>query len=255
MRQTNITYIIIATLLICSCSTTKNFNNYDDQYAQKDPFEKVNRVIFKFNHALDRAIVRPTAKGYRAVTNQYTRDRVRNFFSNLAEPVHIINHGLQGELKDTSVATGRLVVNTTVGLLGLYDVASKIGLEKNNNRFDQTLEKWCIDEGPYLMLPFIGPSTPRGMVGIVGDGFMTPVYWATRDDNLGGNTTFYGSVGAAVVIAREHNMEVIDDVEKNSVDLYAALRSIYYQNRPQNKCSKHLNENNHDFDFDFDEEE
>lgn len=253
MKKNRFSLILAITIILCSCTTTKSFNEYDDQFAQKDPYEKINRVIFKFNHALDRAVVRPTAVGYRKITNQYTRDRIRNFFSNLASPVSIINHGLQGEIKDTGIATGRLVINSTIGLLGLYDVATKIGLEKNNNRFDQTLEKWCVDEGPYLMLPFMGPSTPRGVVGIVGDGFMLPTYWATRDGELGGDTTFYSSVGAGIVIAREHNMEIIDDVEKTSVDLYAALRSIYYQNRPKNKCSKNIEENKNNFDFEFDE--
>lgn len=122
--------------------------------------ETYNRAMFSFNNKLDKFVIRPVAKGYRAVTNEYFRQRVTNFFSNIDEPISAANHMLQGEFSDSGNNLGRFVINTTFGLVGLYDVASSMGMEKDKTGFDETLATWCVPDGPFIVLPVVGPSTP-----------------------------------------------------------------------------------------------
>ena len=129
-----------------------------------DPFEDLNRDIFVFNEKLDEKILKPTALVYRKVTPQFARTGVTNFFNNLEEIDTTINQVLQGEIKYAFNDAGRFVINTTIGLFGLIDIASKMGLEKHEEDFGQTLGVWGISSGPYIMLPFLGPSNPRDLL-------------------------------------------------------------------------------------------
>ena len=129
-----------------------------------DPFEDLNRDIFAFNEKLDEKILKPTALVYRKVTPQFARTGVTNFFNNLEEIDTTINQVLQGEIKYAFNDAGRFLINTTIGLFGLIDIASKIGLEKHEEDFGQTLGVWGISPGPYIMLPFLGPSNPRDLM-------------------------------------------------------------------------------------------
>ncbi|MCG8435004.1 MAG: VacJ family lipoprotein, partial [Gammaproteobacteria bacterium] len=130
-----------------------------------DPLEPFNRAMFKFNDAVDRAVIKPVAKGY-AKTPKPFRKGVNNFFSNLSAPVTIINNFLQGKFKKAFSDTGRFLMNSTIGLFGIFDPASRVGLARHREDFGQTLGAWGVPSGPYLVIPFLGPSTVRD--GIAG---------------------------------------------------------------------------------------
>ena len=193
-----------------------------------DPFEPVNRVIFKFNNAADRVILEPAAKGYRKLPSP-VQTGVGNFFSNLKLPLVIINQFLQRQFKNAASSTGRLLINTTVGVAGLLDVAEKVGLEEKEEDFGQTLATWGIGNGPYIILPIFGPSNLRDTAGM----FITS---ATDPTNLylidqgEGEWIALRTAGTAID-QRSKIIEEVNTLRENSVDYYAAVRSSYYQNR------------------------
>ena len=200
----------------------------------KDCFEKLNRATFSFNQGLDKALIKPIAKGYRKLPDPIQRG-TKNAVTNLSNLVTIPNNILQGDVKTAIINTGRLVVNTTVGLLGTVDVANKIGFPKYEREdYGQTLGAWGVGPGCYLVLPVLGPSTIRDTAGsfvnvLGGD----PWYNAS----IHGNNEFL-SEGVYVtskaldgVTFRSENLESLDNFEKNSIDFYASFRSLYLQNR------------------------
>jgi len=139
------------------------------QASEEDPWESFNRPVFVFNDKLDTYALKPLAKGYQAVTPQLVEDGVGNFFANVGEIRNFGNNVLQGKLHDAGVDTARFLFNTTIGVLGFVDVASHAGLQRNDEDFGQTLGAWGVGSGPYLMLPFFGPSNPRDAVGLIPD--------------------------------------------------------------------------------------
>ena len=152
-------YAIVTLLLSLSflggCATTN----------PRDPLEPMNRAIYSFNDGMDNVIFKPVARGYRAVLPQFARTGVSNFFSNINDVLVALNNLLQGKVIDALSDAGRVVVNTTIGIAGFFDVATHFGLEKHNEDFGQTLGRWGIGDGPYLVLPFAGPSNLRDAVG------------------------------------------------------------------------------------------
>lgn len=144
--------------------------------ANRDPWEGVNRRVFVFNETLDRWVLRPVSIAYQTVTPQFADDSVTHFFKNLGELTTIFNDVLQLELGQAGKALGRFVINTTIGFFGLFDVATKLGIEENKQDFGQTLAHWGVSSGPYIMLPFLGPSTLRDTGGFVVD-------WAASPDS------------------------------------------------------------------------
>lgn len=142
--------------------------------SEEDPWEGFNRPIFRFNDTLDTYALKPIAQGYRAVTPQFLEDGVHNVFGNIGDVGNLANNLLQGKVHDAGVDTGRLIFNTTFGVLGFFDVAKHMGLQKSNEDFGQTLGVWGLESGPYLVIPFLGPSTVRDAAGRVPDGFLTP---------------------------------------------------------------------------------
>ena len=146
-----------------------------------DPFEDLNRDIFIFNEKLDEKLLKPAALTYRKVTPQFARTGVTNFFNNLEEIDTTINQVLQGEIKYAFNDAGRFVINSTIGLFGLIDVASKMGLEKHEEDFGQTLGVWGFDSGPYIMIPFLGPSNPRDLLSRPISSFLSGTF--AMDDN------------------------------------------------------------------------
>lgn len=170
--------LIICCLMACAQNEPRAIE--DDQQSvvleienERDPWEGFNRKVFAFNDTADEYVFAPIAKGYQWITPDIVEDGVSNVFSNLFEITTIANDLLQLELVQASSDTGRFVINSTVGVLGVFDVASKIGLEKNQQDFGLTLASWGVDSGPYLMLPFLGPSTVRDGVGFMVDGETT----------------------------------------------------------------------------------
>jgi len=194
-----------------------------------DPFESFNRVMFSFNMQLDKYILRPLAEIYQGVTPTPVRKGVSNFLANLTSPLTFLNDVLQGAGKNAQDTLGRFMLNTIMGVGGIFDVATELGLEAHREDFGQTLAVWGMGSGPYLVLPFFGPSSPRDAVGMVSDFYIDPInYWLRQTDH---KSYIYVRDGAAIIVKRAQNLESFDTLEKNSVDLYATVRSLYWQNR------------------------
>jgi len=200
--------------------------SYEDEIY--DPLEPINRAIFSFNNLADKMILEPTAKGYRKLPSPI-QSGISNFLGNLKLPLVALNQILQGQGKNAAESSGRFVVNSTAGFFGLLDVAEKIGLEKKQEDFGQTLATWGVGDGFYLVLPIFGPSNVRDTAGMVLTYVTDPVnaYAISEDEAwiLPVRTT---------TNAIDQRSQIIDEVNalrNNSLDYYAAVRSSYYQNR------------------------
>ena len=200
----------------------------------KDCFESLNRATFALNQGLDKVIFKPVAKGYRALPTP-VRVGTSNALNNISSLVTIPNNILQGDLKKAGVNTGRFVINTTVGIVGIFDVAQKIGFsEYEKEDYGQTFGTWGVGAGCYLVLPVIGPTTVRDTVGsfinvLGGD----PWYNASTHGNnefLSDDLYLTTKVMAGINF-RAKNLESIDNLEKNSMDFYASVKSLYLQDR------------------------
>ena len=223
---------IISTAAIAGSDGDLELNKKSE--TTKDCFEPLNRASFALNQGLDKAIFKPVAKGYRALPVPIKKG-TGNFLNNLSSLITIPNNVLQGDLKSAGINTGRLVVNTTIGVLGIFDVASNMGFpEYVKEDYGQTLGKWGVGPGCYLVLPVLGPSNIRDTAGMFinimgGD----PYYNISVNGN---NEYLDGKVYAATKMLsaiefRANNIESFDNLEKNSVDFYASVRSLYLQDR------------------------
>ncbi len=195
----------------------------------QDPIEGVNRGIFKFNDVVDEAVLKPVAKGYRKGVPQPAREGVRNFLQNLKTPQNLANNLLQGDLEGAGDTTTRFAANTIFGVAGIFDVAGKEGVKYEEEDFGQTLGVWGVGNSPYLVLPIFGSSSVRDATGMVVDTYTDPLrLYLTNTDNEG---WFYAKVAVASIDKRESLLDVLDDLKKNSIDYYAAVRSSYAQRR------------------------
>lgn len=190
-----------------------------------DPIEGVNRAIFGFNEVVDKAVIGPVARGYGKVPSPI-RDRVRDFVRNLTSPIVLVHDVLQLDGERAGNTAGRMLVNTTIGAFGLVDVATPFGLPYHSEDAGQTLGKHGVGDGPFVVLPILGPSTARDTVGRVVDMFLDPLSWI---DGIGGLRV--GATVASGVDLRERLEPVIADGRKNALDYYAQTRSLYRQNR------------------------
>jgi phospholipid-binding lipoprotein MlaA len=197
-----------------------------------DPLEPMNREIFNFNLFLDRNLIKPVALGYRNVFPQFVRDTIRNFLHNLNEPVIFANDMMQGEWGAANLSAARFLINSTFGVGGLVDFATNTGVPRQTGDFGQTLASWGVAEGPYLVLPIFGPSNPRDAVGMGVDGVMEPFGYLASDYGAGNSATI-GRMAASGVDLRARNIETLDDLERNAIDFYAELRSLYRQHRAE----------------------
>lgn len=190
----------------------------------RDPWQRMNRGVFKFNDAVDTAVVTPVARTYLRVTPQLIRTGITNFFNNATYPDVIVNALLQGQLKPFARDTGRLVVNTTIGIAGLFDPASRMGLAYEARDFGQTFGKWGIPSGPFLVLPFLGPSDVRDGLGRVPDGYAQP--WAYIQNP-------YWQYGTLLVYEVKVRADLLPltDVANKTYDPYAFERNAYLQHR------------------------
>ena len=226
-------------VLLLTISTS--YSGASENYTANECFEKFSRGTLKFNQGLDNAIFKPIAKGYRALPVPI-RAGTSNFVSNLRSLLTLSNNFLQGDLKGAGNTAGRFAINTTVGILGVFDPASKMGFEKRSREdFGQTLGVWGADSGCYFVLPVLGPTTARDALGLVGNVFIDPVYQLTHNsetdiivgnDNLSEHNYYYYK-GTDAVDFRSKNIESIESLEKNSIDFYASVKSLYLQNRSQ----------------------
>ena len=187
-----------------------------------DPFEDLNRDIFIFNEKLDEKLLKPAAITYRKVTPQFARTGVTNFFNNLEEIDTTINQILQGEIKYAFNDAGRFVINSTIGLFGLIDVASKMGLERHEEDFGQTLGVWGFDSGPYIMIPFLGPSNPRDLLSRPISSFLSGTF-AMEDNDV--KITLVG------IDALETRERLLDAETLIIGDKYIFVKDAYVQSR------------------------
>jgi phospholipid-binding lipoprotein MlaA len=188
----------------------------------------VNRAIFKANVAADHAVMRPVAQAYLDHVPEGIQKSVHNVVQNLKEPTVAVNQALQGNIKHAWESVQRLAVNSTVGIAGIFDVATEWGVPSHNADFGQTLAVWGVGEGPFVQLPLLGPSNTRDAVGTAVDMAMNPLTF------VGGAPATYAGVatgGANIVDTRARHLHDLDELERNSIDYYAALRSVYRQHR------------------------
>lgn len=194
-----------------------------------DPLEPVNRAIFWVNEGLDVAVIRPAAEVYRAVLPTPAQTGVRNVLQNLRSPLDLVNQLLQGDWDGAGTVTKRFLINTTLGIGGLIDVAGANGLPYEYESFDQTLAVWGVPEGPYLVLPLLGPSSMRDAVGFGAEMLADPVgNYASNTDR---DWITYSRATATALDTRATYLDVLDDVKRNSFDYYASMRSLYRQRR------------------------
>ena len=245
--------IIIITLLAITVAFSANAENNGPENV-KDCSETFNRASFKFNQGLDRAIVRPLAVGYRKLPNGI-RTVTSNFLNNLSNLVTIPNNALQGELGKAGNNLARLGINSTVGILGLFDVATAMGFEEYEKEdYGQTLGKLGNGPGCYLVLPILGPSTARDTFGtVIGMFGGDPWYNVTvkNDTRHFKESDFYISRATNGVDFRAKNLNALDNLEENSMDFYASVKSLYLQDRQQKILnSKKSTESQDDSDWD-----
>ena len=209
-------------------------NKSNNQAEVKDCFESINRGIFAFNQGLDKAVFKPLAKGYRKLP-QPVRSGTSNVINNLGNVVTIPNNILQGQVKDASMNSLRLIINSTLGIAGIFDVASYYGIEKRDKEdYGQTLGTWGVGEGCYFVLPVLGPSTVRDSIGSLvnvmgGDAWYNVT--VANDTQYFNEADYYLSRVTSGVDFRAKNLESFDSLEKTSIDLYASIRSLYLQDR------------------------
>ena len=192
-----------------------------------DPWERMNRGFYSFNQGLDRAIIRPAAMVYSHVLPSPLRTGIRHLLSNATEPATIINDILQVRFKRAGKATGRFLLNTTVGVAGLFDVASGAGLEHEGNSFAFTLARYGVKTGPYLYLPVVGPTTVRGVAGAAVGGALDPLYWLRYPHKT---EVSFGRALATGLDLRAESDSTLRSLTSDATDPYATIRSAYLQN-------------------------
>jgi len=197
---------------------------FAQEAAVHDPWEGFNRQMFAVHEGVDNAVLEPVARGYRAVTPRPLRTGVLNFLRNLRGPVIFANDVLQGEFSRAGVTAARFGVNTTIGIAGVFDPASSMGLERHDEDFGQTLAVWGVGEGPYLFVPLFGPSNVRDTAGRIVDTVFDPMTWLRGDD---ADAWRMARTVTAGIAAREQILETVDDIRANSVDPYASIRTSY----------------------------
>ena len=229
MRGFSALFVVACVLALAGCASRDEPQAQADvSLAANDPFEPMNRTVFDMNQGFDKTVLLPVAQAYVDVVPGPARDSVHNFLENLDLPITFANDLLQGEMTRAGQTLGRFTVNTTVGVGGLFDIASDWGIPDHSEDFGLTLGKWGVGEGPYLVVPFFGPDPPRDITGQVVDIFLDPTTYVHIREH------FYWSAAREVAEAidlRSRNIDQIESIERSSVDYYASLRSLYRQHR------------------------
>jgi phospholipid-binding lipoprotein MlaA len=210
--------VALLCLTLAGCATTQSAPS------RSDPWERVNRSTYAFNHAIDSAVLKPVARGYRRFVPRVIRTGVTNFLSNLAYPTTIVNDALQAKFKDALSDTGRFVLNSTAGFGGLLDPATHLGLPRNDEDFGQTLGRWGMPPGPYLMLPLLGPSTARDAPSLYAD------YLTDARHYLAKNEIGFAFAGLSIIDLRTRLLTA-DEVIEGAYDRYALIRNAYLDRR------------------------
>lgn len=231
--------LLFASLALAGCATPPVDGDADAKAAYdevNDPFEPFNRYVFEVNLAVDKLVLRPVAEIYRGTLPQTVRDGVRNTTANLEVPRTFVHDLLQGEVDRAGQSFARFGGNTLYGVGGFYDVMKgqkgtppEAGIPPHEEDLGQTLAVWGAPEGPYMMLPVLGPSSMRHTIGRVGDSFINPISYAVNNEHRLGFSIL--RTGLSGIDLRARNIETLDDIERSSIDYYAAIRSLYRQNR------------------------
>lgn len=260
--------LLAALTLVAGCasqpkSPSDDWPAADDQEIagidqENDPLEVLNRLTFSFNLALDALVFQPAAATYRFLLPVEVRDSVRNSLRNLRGPLILINDVLQGEFERAETTLIRFLVNSTVGVLGLFDVAADMGYPYHKEDFGQTLGAHGVGEGFYLVLPIFGPSNPRDGVGMLVDIYLDPLTYAAQATDT--EAYLVARTVAEGIDLRSRNIEIVDDLKRDSIDFYARVRSLYRQSRANDINNGEVSGDTptpglYSFDFDGDDEE
>lgn len=245
---TRLAGVVAALIIISGCASQQTLEQGD----VLDPFEPVNRSIYRFNEFADKYVGRPVAKGYQFITPAAIRAGITNFFDNLSYPVDIINAALQGKFKQAGLDTSRLFINTTIGILGFMDPATEVGLAKHDEDFGQTLGVWGVPEGPYIMVPFFGPRTIRAGAGDLVDISVNPQFQLFSSSVQTKLNIFW-------LIHQRSLLIGIDEEVQRAFDRYAFVRDAYLQNREYllydgNPPEQEFYFDEEEFDDEFDDE-
>lgn len=214
-----IAVVILAAVLVGCTSVPK------DQRDPRDPWESFNRGTYKFNTDFDNAFVKPVARGYKAITPEQVDRSITNFFNNVADVTSAVNNLLQFKLSRFGSDVGRVAVNSTVGIVGLFDVATNMGLPSYKEDFGQTLGYWGFGPGPYVVLPLLGPSSVRGTFGWAGDILVDPFFSVSKDE------IYWGFVALRLIDTRADLLKASEIIEENAIDPYSVVRDAYLQRR------------------------
>ncbi len=216
-RTARLLALLLLAALSTGCATGRD---------PRDPLEPVNRSIYQFNDHADRVLLKPAATLYHTVTPPPVQGGVTNFFGNFRDVTTAVNNLLQAKLKNALSDAGRVLVNSTVGFFGVFDVATRVGLQKHNEDFGQTLAVWGTPDGPYLVLPILGPSTARDGVGLIADYFTDPEFWLFTDPPEN-----YVAFTTRIVSVRADLLDSEQIFNAAAMDRYAFLRDAYLQRR------------------------
>jgi phospholipid-binding lipoprotein MlaA len=221
--QCSLLAILCASLALSACATKD-----PQSLAQNDPWEPSNRAVFDFDIKLQNNVALPVAKFYRSAVPEVAREGIHNALTNLNAPVVFVNDSLQLDGPKAGDTVGRFLINSTVGLAGLVDVATKVGIPYHDNDFGITLGKAGAAEGSYLVLPLLGPKPPRDLVGEGADVAFDPLTYMSWN-----NSTLYMIIrgGLGVLDAEAANVDAVESIQRSSIDFYATTRSLYRQNR------------------------
>ena len=230
-QKSNKFLTVLALFALMGATTGCVTSTYDDAQTpgMTDPFEEINRSVFKFNTFIDHNLINPAVDGYRTVVPSPARKGIDNALNNLQSPVHFTNQVLQGDIEGAGDVLFAAIVNTFVGFGGLIDIAEYEGYEHENEDFGQTLATWGVSHGPYVVIPFMGPSTMRDGSGFFIDSFADPLRWYSY--NIEEKHIYYNKAGAAYANARNNLKDALTELEASSIDYYASVRSSYYQSR------------------------
>jgi phospholipid-binding lipoprotein MlaA len=222
---------VALTLTLGGCATSQPPDAEVDPYQVSDPLEPVNRGIFTFNLAADDYVIRPVAQAYRDYLPEVVRTAVHSFLTNLRSPVILANDALQGEGKLAGNTFSRILLNTTLGLGGIIDVAALKGIPFHEADFGQTFGVWGVPAGPYLVLPILGPSNPRDTAGLVASVYADPLTYYLNSQGDAGTAAIVGRAVTSGVDLRSRNIDLLDRIRSTSLDYYSTIRSLYNQRR------------------------
>lgn len=257
--NSRVVLMLIAALALGSCAAKPPAGDLAaiaEYKSTNDPLEPMNRAMFEFNQELDRIILKPIATIYRDKVPEPAQASVLNFMHNIDTPMNFANEVLQLKLKKAGISLSRFAINSTIGVAGLFDPASTLGLRYNDEDFGQTLGRYGVPEGPYLMIPLLGPSNPRDAFGDLVDAYFNPIGSVVPIEVRGGISV------VSFVDSRSRSIDLLDELERTSLDFYAAARSALRQRRQDavendgegGSESDDLDLEGFDFGDDFDDE-